>query len=100
MITPLAPGEERILIDETKPVAPGVGDIEGALAPRSHDDFASAGAMNIRRRKAVQFSCARINFFEVAYREVNVVGEWFRLFATGGDVDECQNYRTAIDVVS
>ena len=95
-----APGEERILIDEAKSVAPGVGDIEGAFAPRSHDDFAGAGAMNVLRRKTVQLSGARIDFFEVAYREVNVVGERFRLFATSGDVDERQNYRAAIDVVS
>lgn len=96
----MASSEKRILINKAKSIAPGVRDIKGAFALRSHNDFARTRTMHIPGSKASEFLRPRVDFIEIADREIDVIGERLRLFTTGNDVNQRQNYWTAIDVVS
>jgi hypothetical protein len=75
-------------------------NVEGPLAPGTNDDVAGAGAVHVFVRKASQLLRARVDCFQIANGKIDFIGQWLRRFATGRDIDECQNYWTAVDVMT
>src|SRR4029079_3953107 len=52
------------------------------------------------RRKTAQLLCARVKLFQLRDREINFVRQRFRFLAARSDVNQSQDYRSTVDVVS
>src|SRR6267143_1165589 len=92
--------KQSILVHKAQPVAPRIFSIERQLAPGSFHNFACGSAMNIVLRQAIEFLGSFIHLLEIADREIDVVRNWLWLKISGGNVDQRQNHRTAVEIVS
>src|SRR5689334_6559134 len=96
-------GKECVLVNEAEAVAPRVVRVERSFTPRAFDDIAGARAVNVFGRETFQLSRALVNCFQIVYGKVDVVRRrlWFLVEnAFAGHVDEGENYRPAIDVMT
>src|SRR5437762_11317254 len=97
--TTLPAGEPRSLIDKAQTIAPGIFDIERKFTAWPLHYLARFLIVKPLFRETVQALRPFVNLLEVAYREVNVIGNRFRLFAPRRHVNQCQNYGATIEIV-
>src|SRR6185503_8823820 len=71
----LLASEKCLLVNEAKPVAPGVVRVKRSLSPGTSNNIARGGAVNVFSREAVQLARTRVHRFDIVYGEVNVVGK-------------------------
>src|SRR5688572_16295119 len=99
----LLAGEKCLLVNEAKTVAPRIVDVKRSFTPRTLNDVARRLTVNIFRRETVQFARPLVHSIDVFDGKVNVIGKRLR-FQIGNvlavDVDESQNHRAAIDVMT
>src|SRR6185295_12447042 len=95
--------EECILIDEAKAIAPWIVRVEREFTPGAFHYITGTGAVYIFSRKTLQLARAFVECFDIRDGEIDVVGQryWFHVeSAFPGHIDEGQNHRTTIDVMT
>src|ERR1700704_3437054 len=92
--------EDGLLVDETETVPEGIGGVERTLSPRAGHDVARVLVVLPARGEASELSRARVDFFEIPDREVDVVRSGLGPLTPPRRVQDREDDGSAVEIVT